>query len=87
MKQDKSAPVPVGCQVAIIYAAINNFLIDIPLANIKQYEKELYSYLGMHHDKLLDRFADGFYEDSDKKELEEALTEFTNKFISTTGLN
>lgn len=87
LKQDKSAPVPVGCQVAIIYAAINNFLIDIPLANIKQYEKELYSYLGMHHDKLLDRFADGFYEDSDKKELEEALTEFTNKFISTTGLN
>ncbi len=87
LKQDKSSPVPVGCQVAIIYAATNNYLTDIPVENIRQYEKELYSYLEIHHDKLLNRFADGFYEDSDKQELEEALTEFTNKFISTSGLN
>ena len=45
LKQDKNTPVIVGCQVAIIYAAVHNLMKDIELENIKEYEKELYSHM------------------------------------------
>ncbi len=86
LKQDKSTPVPVGCQVALIYAAVNNFLTEIPVEQVKRYETALYSHFEVHHAELLKRFADGFYEEEDRRELEEALSEFTNLFLSDPGL-
>lgn len=82
LKQDKTAPVPVGCQVAIIYAAVNNFMKDIELENVKEYEKELYSHMTLEHSKLMKRFAEGYYDESDQKELDEAVKSFTEKFVS-----
>lgn len=69
MKQDKNTPVAVGCQVAIIYAAVHNLMKDIELENIREYEKELYSHMTLEHRKLMKRFADGYYEESDQKSL------------------
>ncbi len=83
LKQGRSSPVPVGCQVALIYAAVNNFLSEVPLEKISSYEKELYAFLTSEHRTLLSRFSDGFYEDSDREALEQALSEFTNRFLST----
>ena len=83
LKQGRTSPVKIGCQIAIIYAAINNYLKDIELDELKQYERELYSYLDFNYANLLKRFADGFYDDCDKSELEKALSEFTAKFVST----
>lgn len=82
LKQDKTDPVPVGCQVAIIYAAVNNFMKDIELEKVKEYEKELYAHMTLEHGKLMKRFAEGYYEKSDQKELDEAVRNFTEKFIS-----
>jgi F-type H+-transporting ATPase subunit alpha len=84
LKQDRNAPVSPGCQVAIVYAAVNNLLADVPLYQIKRYEKELYSYLETHHRELLARFAQGFYEDTDRDELDRAVKEFTNRFNAIT---
>jgi F-type H+-transporting ATPase subunit alpha len=84
LKQDRNAPVSPGCQVAIVYAAVNNLLADVPLYQIKRYEKELYSYLETHHRELLARFAQGFYEEADRDELDRAVKEFTNRFNAIT---
>ncbi len=80
LKQDRNAAVSPGCQVAIVYAAVNNLLADVPIYQVKRYEKELYSHLETHHRELLQRFAQGFYEDSDRDELDRVLREFTNRF-------
>lgn len=42
---------------------------DIELENIREYEKELYSHMTLEHRKLMKRFADGYYEESDQKSL------------------
>ena len=81
LKQDKNTPVAVGCQVAIIYAAVHNLMKDIELENIREYEKELYSHMTLEHRKLMKRFADGYYEESDQKELDEAVRSFTVMFL------
>lgn len=81
LKQDKNTPVAVGCQVAIIYAAVHNLMKDIELENIREYEKELYSHMTLEHRKLMKRFADGYYEESDQKELDEAVRSFTERFV------
>ncbi len=82
LKQDKTAPVAVGCQIAIIYAAVNDLMACIPLEEIKSYEKELYTYMELHHDRLLARFAEGYYDDEDKDALDRAVRDFTHKFTA-----
>ena len=82
LKQDKSAPVQVGCQVAVIFAAVNNYLKDVALEDVKNYESELYSYMEVHHPELLSRIAEGYYEDEDKSALESAVRDFTLKFTA-----
>ena len=81
LKQDKNSPVPVGCQVAIIYAAVNNLMKDVELENVKEYEKGLYSHMTLEHGKLMKRFAEGYYEKSDQQELDEAVKSFTERFV------
>lgn len=81
LKQNKTAPVSVGCQVAIIYAAVNNLMADVEIENIKDYEKELYTFMELHHMDLLLRIRDGYYEDSDRQELDRAVRDFTAKFV------
>ena len=82
LKQDKTAPVAVGCQIAIIYAAVNDLMAAIPLEDIKDYEKELYIHMELHHDRLLSRFADGYYDDEDREALDRAVRDFTHKFTA-----
>ena len=81
LKQNKTSPVSVGCQVAIIFAAINNYLRDVPVEKVAEYESELYKFMETEHDGLLRRIADGEYEDSDKSELTNAVKTFTDKFV------
>ena len=81
LKQDKSSPVTVGCQVAIIYAAVNGYVNDVPLADVKKYERELYAFMNDEHPALLSQFAAGSYTDEDKEELDSAVSGFTSRFL------
>ncbi len=83
LKQGRNAPVSPGCQVAVIYAAVNDLLADVPVDQIKRYEEELCRHLEIHSRDLLQRIADGYYEDSDRDELDHVLREFTNDFNCT----
>ena len=81
LKQDKSAPISMEHQVAIIYAAVNGYLDPVEVKNVKLYEKELYIYLDTHYDALMKRIAaTGQLPDADEAELKNALAEFTGKF-------
>ena len=81
LKQDKNSPVAVEMQVAIIYAVINDYLKEIEVADVKDYEKELYEYLSVKYDELMRRIAEtGALNEEDNALLDTALTEFTAKF-------
>ena len=75
LKQNRNSPVPVGCQVAIVYAAIHGYLDPVPVNKVKEYEASLYELLQRKYTGLLTRFAEGYYEDCDIEALETALKE------------
>uniref|UniRef100_UPI0040291E52 F0F1 ATP synthase subunit alpha n=1 Tax=Gemmiger formicilis TaxID=745368 RepID=UPI0040291E52 len=45
LKQNRSAPVPVEKQVAILYATIHDYLVKVKVPDVSEYEKSLYEYL------------------------------------------
>ncbi|MBR2499741.1 MAG: F0F1 ATP synthase subunit alpha [Clostridia bacterium] len=75
LKQNRNAPIRVGCQVAIVYAVINGYLDNVPVNKVKEYERNLFDKLQHEYESLLVRFEEGYYEDSDVDELKKALSE------------
>ena len=73
LKQKRSAPVRVGCQVAIVYAVIHGYLNDTPVNKVGAYEEALFEKLENAYSALLERFESGYYEESDVETLKEAL--------------
>ena len=83
LKQNKTSPVEVGCQVAIIYAAVHGFLKNVEVTDVSEYEHELYAYMRSQHSELLTEIAKGQYTDEMQSELDTAVSEFTEKYIKT----
>lgn len=75
LKQNKNAPVEVGCQVAIVYAVTNGWLNDIPVEKVHDYEERLYDKLRTENQEFLTRIAEGYYDDSDVESLVNTLKE------------
>ncbi len=76
LKQKRSAPVEVGCQVILIYALINGYLNDVEPKNVADYEVRLYEYLRSRHGELLERIEQGSWDDADVEETKKALSDF-----------
>ncbi len=55
LKQGQYQPLPVEKQVLIIYAGTNGFVDELPLAALKKYEQDLYSFIESKHPDI---FAD-----------------------------
>lgn len=49
LKQRQYAPMDVGDQVMIIYAAINGHLADIEVADVHKFEAELFNFMSNHY--------------------------------------
>lgn len=82
LKQDRNAPVPVELQVAIIFAVVNNYLQDVKVKDIKEYEKELSFELTSYYDDLLSSIRSGEgLNDANRATLVSALETFTKKFL------
>ena len=82
LKQDKSAPVPVEYQVAVIYAAIGGLLDNVPVSAVREYEKGLREYLRTREYELMSRIREsGNLTDEDNKLLGEALAAYTASFL------
>ena len=52
LKQPQYQPMPVEKQVMIIYAATKKYLIDIPVADILAFEKELFEYVDTKYPEI-----------------------------------
>ena len=74
-KQKRNHPIPVGCQVAIVYAVINGYLDEVPVEGVADYEKALYDKLETDYSHLMERIASGYFEDEDVETLKRALDE------------
>ena len=75
LKQDRNAPVRVGCQVAIVYAVIKGFLNDVAVEEVKEYEQRLYAKLENQYGEWLTRIEAGHYDDADEQQLRSILAE------------
>ena len=75
LKQGRNNPVRVGCQVAIVYAAIKGYLDSVPVSKVHEYEKNLFLKLENEKGEWLKRIEAGFYDEADEEELKTVLSE------------
>lgn len=77
LKQGQYSPVDVAHQVMIIYAAINNYLEDIPVEKVRDFEKGFYDFMDTNYPKV----GDAIHQTGDlDKETEEMLITGIKKF-------
>ncbi len=76
LKQKRSSPVRVGCQVAIVYAVINGYLNEVAPAEVASWQNDLFEYLESRYGSLLERIEAGQWDDADVQEMQAALKGF-----------
>jgi len=81
-KQPQYRPIAVEIQVAILWAAQNNFLDDVPVEQVKDFQNRLTDYLTTRKAELLTRIAK---EREVKPEIAEALKAALTEFKQTTA--
>ena len=85
LKQDQCQPMSLAHQVAILYAAGQGHLDDVPLARVKPFEHAYHAFLD-------ERYPDAMHEieqakdlsDAVKQKLDAAAKEFTAQFLPRT---
>jgi F-type H+-transporting ATPase subunit alpha len=80
LKQPQYSPVPVEEQVAIIAASTKGWLDRVPVAKVKDFEKELLSLLRLQNKTILDNFRAGKFEDADLDTLKKVTTDLASKY-------
>ena len=81
LKQDRNKPVTVEHQVIIIYAVINNFLREIEVKDIAEFESDLFEYIDTTYPDIISSISqtkDLTKENEDA--IKKALGDFVKKF-------
>jgi F-type H+-transporting ATPase subunit alpha len=73
LRQSQYEPLPVSHQVAVIYAAGEGYLDDLPLDQVRDFEAYLIRYLQAHHSTLLDRLDRGDWSRRVRQALPQAI--------------
>lgn len=77
LKQPQYSPVKVEHQVMIIFAATNHYLADIPVEEIKAFEREFYDFVDTHHPEIGKEIkSTGKLEGDTEEKLKAAINEF-----------
>jgi len=77
LKQTHSAPYPLETEVLFLFAAINHFLVDVPVKDIQDYLAGLLDFARMRHGPLLAAIAStGDISADSERELRTALEEY-----------
>ena len=83
LKQDRNKPVAVENQVIIIYAVVNNYLKDIPVKLIPDYQNALFEYIDTSYSEITESIrTTGQLSDEIETKLKEALSSFAEKYMS-----
>ena len=83
LKQNRTAPIAVENQVAIIYAVTNNMLDDVKVEDILDFERELYAHLDANPDVLAEIREKGTMGDETTEKLKDAITTVKTAFLKT----
>ena len=84
LKQKQYVPMAVENQIAIIYAATNGYLDELPIEKLAEYEADLLLELDNLHKDLLKDIADKKeLTDDIKNRLDKVIKEFTERFKSS----
>jgi len=79
LKQRQYSPLDVADQVMIIYAAINQMLVDVEVDKIKEFEKYLHPYLDTHYPMIKKAIKEtGEMKEETELLLKQAITEYKN---------
>ena len=84
LKQDQYQPLSVFEQIVLIHAATNGYLDEVPLPEIKRYEKELLQYIHLEAGVFLQRLQDAqAFDKALTEQLNELLSAFKGRFVIT----
>lgn len=83
LKQPQYQPIPVYNQVMIIYAVINNYIDDIKVEFIKEFERSLYDFMDTHYPKVGKSIVDeGVLSEEAEAQLKEGIELCKKEFLS-----
>ncbi|WP_027623678.1 F0F1 ATP synthase subunit alpha [Clostridium lundense] len=81
LQQKQYEPMPVEKQVMILYAGVNNYLMDVPIENIGRFEKEFLDYMDIHHGDIGKQILEEKQlSDEIKQKLNSAIEDFKKYF-------
>ena len=88
LKQQQFSPVSVDRQIALIFAATNGYIDSIPLENVREFEDDFLDLMETKHKALLSSIIEvKDITDSIRKDLNEVLTSFSERFKAIRGIS
>ena len=82
LKQDQYKPMDVEKQIVILYAAVNDFLSDVKVTDIRKFEEEFLEYMDTHHRDILKQIVTEKELTKELKEnIEKCIIEFKKMFL------
>lgn len=83
LKQDRNSPVSVENQVMIIYAVINDYLMDVAPEDIKEFESQFFEYAQANYPAIAENIKNtGDLSAETEELLKKAIEECRDKFLS-----
>ena len=77
LKQPQYKPMPVEYQVIIIYAATNKYLLDVPVEEITEFEKNFFEFLDTKYPEIPENIRkEKVISDETEELLQKAIAEF-----------
>ncbi len=87
LKQGRNSPLSVEDQVIIIYAVTKNYLHDVPVDRISEFESELFDFMASTHPEVPSAIVTtGQLSEETETALRAALDEYLAKFKSENGI-
>ena len=84
LKQNRNRPVAVENQVCIFYAVTHDFLKDVEVKDVAEYEENLYQRMAAQHGDVLDAIREtGLLSPETEEKMKAALEGFTKDFLKT----
>ncbi len=84
LKQGRNSPLKVEHQVLIIYAVVNNYLKDIAVEDIAEFQAELFDYVESAHPSVTGAIRETKdLSEETENELKDALNECIGRFLKT----
>ncbi len=83
LKQPQYKPMPVEKQIMILFAGVDNHLMDVPVERIKEFETKFFEFMDTHHREVGEAIVQKkALDDEIKGNLAAAIAEFKKVFLA-----